>query len=128
METIDILNKVNDIFENHDCHLLGASIETMAESFGSSEYDEYYWHDICYTKHKGEAGKNCCFMGLDVTLEGKFPKIELKVQIKTHHYNSSFDNLEQYFEIQDFINECEKMINEINEELYGINISEVEND
>ena len=128
METIDILNKVNDIFEKHDCYLLGASIETMAESFGSSEYDEYYWHDICYTKHKGEAGKNCCYMRLNILLEGKFPKINLKVQIKNHHYNSSFDNLKEYFEIQGFIAESEQMINQINKELYELNIDEVQND
>ena len=128
MNTLELLKKVNAVFEKHDCYILGASVETMADSFGSSEYDEYYWHDICYTKHKGEGGKNCCFMRLDVTLEGKFPKIELKVQIKRHHYSSNFETLKEYFEIQDFINESEKMINEINEELYKIKIDEVEND
>lgn len=120
------LNKVNAIFEKHECYLLGASVETMAESFGSSEYDEYWWHDICYTRHF--TSDMTLFMRLADILEGEFPKVHLKVQIKRHHYSAQFDNLKEYFEIQDFITQGERLINEINEELYKLNISEVEDD
>ena len=124
MSNIKDLQKVNAVFEKYDCFLLGASIETIAESFGSSEYDEYWWHDMCYTKHF--TTDFTLFMRLDTILEDNYPKVELKVKIKRHHYSASFDNLKEYFEIQKYIDESETLIKQINEELYKIKICEVE--
>ena len=85
------------------------SLREMSQSWGNSEYDNYYWHDLTYVKSYGKDNKHKLFITLGTTkklfhLKGKF-------------YISHLDISNAYLRIENVIhlNNVEIAKNEIKE-------------
>lgn len=120
-----VIKKINDIFEKYDCYSL-YDLEEQSESFGNSEYDKYYYGDLCFTKHSLD-GKFVCFMHLYLKVED-LDKAIFKIEIneKRTFYTLSFRKEEILLLAVEEMNKCKKMIEKINEELGKIELNEDE--
>lgn len=71
-------------------------LSKIAKSWGSSEYDKYFWHDLTYVKHYGKDNQHILYITLGTTeklyhLRGKF-------------YTSHLDIAKAWFSANDRLN------------------------
>ena len=122
---IKVIEDIAKVFEKYDCYSL-YDLEERSESFGTSEYDYYYYHDLTFTKHSLD-GSFCCFMSLHlkpVELDKAIFKLEINEE--RTFYTLSFRKEEILLLAVEEMNKCKKMIEKINEELGKIELNEDE--
>lgn len=120
-----VIEEIEKAFEKYDCYSL-YDLEERSESFGTSEYDNYYYQDLTFTKHSLE-GSFCCFMSLHlkpVELDKAIFKLEINEE--RTFFTLSFRKEEILLLAGEEMNKCKKMIEKINEELGKINLNEYE--
>lgn len=85
------------------------SLNEMSQSWGSSEYDNYYWHDLTYVKSYGKDNQHKVFVKLGTT--------EKLFHLKGNFYISHLDISNAYLRTGDIIhlNNVELANNEIKE-------------
>lgn len=67
------LEQVNRIFEKHNFYLLSdVSLSEISDNFGNSEYDTYYWNDLCYAKHYGKSNEYVLFVYISTQQDKKY--------------------------------------------------------
>lgn len=75
------LEQVNKLMEKRGYFLLMPegcnTLEDIAHSFGCSEYDNYYWSDLVYTKHYGKQLQHTLFVTLGTRTKLKVGKPSL---------------------------------------------------
>ena len=120
-----VIEDIAKVFEKYDCYSL-YDLEERSESFGTSEYDNYYYHYLTFTKHSLDGGF-CCFMSLclkPVELDKVIFKLEINE--KRTFYTLSFREEKDLLLAGEEMNKCKKMIEKINEELGKIELNEDE--
>lgn len=120
-----VIEDIAKVFEKYDCYSL-YDLEERSESFGTSENDNYYYHDLTFTKHSLE-GSFCCFMSLclkPVELDKAIFKLEINEE--RTFFTLSFRKEEILLLAGEEMNKCKKMIEKINEELGKIELNEDE--
>ena len=120
---IKVIEDIAKVFEKYDCYTL-YDLEERSESFGTSEYDNYYYHDLTFTKHTLE-GSFCCFMCLclkPVELDKAIFKLEINEE--RTFFTLSFRKEEILLLAGEEMNKCKNMIEKINEELGKIELNE----
>lgn len=120
-----VIKEIENLFSKYDCYSLH-DLEEQSESFGNSEYDKYYYEDLCFTKHSFD-GQFCCFMTLHLKCED-LDKAIFKIEIneKRTFYTLSFREEKYLLLAVEEMNKCKKMIEKINEELGKIELNEDE--
>lgn len=120
-----VIEDIAKVFEKYDCYSL-YDLEERSESFGTSEYDNYYYNDLTFTKHSLE-GSFCCFMSLCLK-PVELDKVIFKLEINEERtfYTLSFRKEEILLLAGEEMNKCKKMIEKINEELGKIELNEDE--
>ena len=120
-----VIEDIAKVFAKYDCYSL-YDLEERSESFGTSEYDNYYYCDLTFTKHSLE-GSFCCFMSLHlkpVELDKAIFKLEINEE--RTFFTLSFRKEEILLLAGEEMNKCKKMIEKINEELGKIELNEDE--
>ena len=120
-----VIEDIAKVFEKYDCYSL-YDLEERSESFGTSEYDNYYYYDLTFTKHSLE-GSFRCFMSLclkPVELDKAIFKLEINEE--RTFFTLSFRKEEILLLAGEEMNKCKKMIEKINEELGKIEFNEDE--
>lgn len=120
-----VIEEIENLFAKYDCYSL-YDLEERSESFGTSEYDNYYYHDLTFTKHSLE-GSFCCFMSLclkPVELDKAIFKLEINEE--RTFFTLSFRKEEILLLAGEEMKKCKNMIEKINEELGKIELNEYE--
>jgi ABC-type uncharacterized transport system substrate-binding protein len=120
-----VIENIAKVFEKYDCYSL-YDLEEQSESFGNSEYDNYYYEDLTFTKHSLEGGF-CCFMSLylkPVDLDKATFKLEINEE--RTFFTLSFRKEEVLLLAGEEMNKCKNMIKDINKELGKIELNEDE--
>lgn len=116
-----VIEEIAKVFAKYDCYSL-YDLEERSESFGTSEYDNYYYYDLTFTKHSLDGGF-CCFMSLrlkPVELDKAIFKLEINEE--RTFFTLSFRKEEVLLLAGEEMNKCKKMIEKINEELGKIEV------
>lgn len=121
-----VIKQISDIFEKYDCHSL-YDLEKQSESFGNSEYDNYYYGDLVFTKYSLEDGQFRCFMACKLkTVDLDKAIFKIGINEERTFYALSFKEEDVLLLAGEEMNKCKKMIEKINEELGKIELNEDE--
>ena len=120
-----VIKEIENLFAKYDCYSLH-DLEEQSDSFGNSEYDKYYYEDLCFTKHSLD-GYFCCFMTLHLKTED-LDKAIFKIEIneKRTFYTLSFKEEKYLLLAVEEMKKCRDMIKDINRRLYNIELNEEE--
>ncbi len=120
-----VIEEIAKVFAKYDCYPL-YDLEKQSESFGSSEYDNYYYEDLVFTKHSLD-GQFCCFMTCKLkTVDLDKAIFKIGINDKRTFYTLSFKDEKGLLLAGEEMNKCKKMIEKINEELVKIELNEDE--
>ena len=120
-----VIEDIENLFAKYDCYSL-YDLEERSESFGTSEYDNYYYPDLTFAKHSLE-GSFCCFMSLHlkpVELDKAIFKLEINEE--RTFYTLSFREEKYLLLAVEEMNKCSDMIKDINRRLDKIELNEDE--
>lgn len=116
-----VIENIAKVFEKYDCYSL-YDLEERSESFGSSEYDRFYYDDLVFTKHSLD-GQFCCFMNCKlkpVDLDKAIFKLEINKDWK--HYTMSFGNESLLLQAVEEVKKCKELEEAINKDLEQIKV------
>ena len=120
-----VIKEIENLFAKYDCYSL-YDLEERSESFGTSEYDNYYYSDLTFTKHSLE-GSFRCFMSLHlkpVELDKAIFKLEINEE--RTFFTLSFRKEEILLLAGEEMKKCRDMIKDINRRLEKIEVKENE--
>lgn len=120
-----VIEEIAKVFGKYDCYSL-YDLDRQSDSFGSSEYDRFYYDDLVFTKHSLD-GQFCCFMNCHLkTVDLDKAIFKLEINEKRTFYTLSFREEKDLLLAGEEMNKCKKMIEKINEELGKIELNEDE--